>query len=99
MELREFTKHDWNSYAGVEGDNPKIGEIPIPGFEDTDAYVVVVDKNCLEVDKVTMGDMGDNRTWLFTTDSQEDAEFIASLFDVNNIERLLKILKAEVLWG
>lgn len=37
MELSPFTRHDWQGFAGAEGDNPLIG------YFDTPSAVVILD--------------------------------------------------------
>ncbi len=86
VELRKFDKHDYDGWSGVEGDNPKMGEIEDPEYE-TDGWIIVVDEVGIEVDYVRMG-REDEVYQLATT--QDVAEVIASLLTAENIGSAIK---------
>ncbi len=86
VELRKFDKHDYDGWAGVEGDNPMIGEIEHPEYE-TDGWIIVVDVCGMEVSYVRMGH--EDIVWILEA-TQGEAEMVAALLTADNIEFLLE---------
>jgi hypothetical protein len=80
--LTKFDKHDYECYAGVEGDNPMIAYLEHPEYE-TDGWVIVVDDEGITVYGVTMGDGIDPTYYLPCTHAEGEA--VAKVLDIKNV--------------